>query len=273
MISPQKITIIIPTLNCQKNLPKALSSVFSQTYKNIEVLIIDGLSQDDTIIIIKKFSINYPYLKYISERDNGIYDAMNIGISLCTGDWIFFLGCDDSFYDNNVLNDLFNNHQNLEYDIIYGNVVSPLFKGLYDHEFTIDKIYHRNICHQAIFYKSNIFTIKGAFELKYIALADWEYNLRWFLDGQIKKKYIDRIIANYGGFGKSTIGLDSAFMNDKDMLFLKYGKHNLPLDFKYNILKKLVISSLKKRNFLSSSYYIVYYIFIALLRFFRLDFL
>ena len=103
-----KISIITPTLNAGKTLEACILSVVNQTYLNKEYLIIDGLSTDGTPGMVKKYADIYPYIKWISEKDAGIYEAMNKGIDLSSGEWIYFLGADDRFYSDRVLDDIFN---------------------------------------------------------------------------------------------------------------------------------------------------------------------
>ena len=92
-----KISIITPTLNAAETLEACILSVKNQTYLNKEHLIIDGQSTDGTLHILKKHAENYPQLKWITENDDGIYDAMNKGIDLSSGDWLYFMGSDDYF--------------------------------------------------------------------------------------------------------------------------------------------------------------------------------
>ena len=109
MKSHFKFSIIIPTFNSEKTLDIALSSIVVQSYQNFEVLIIDGLSTDSTIDIAKKHQKVFPNIKIKSEKDNGIYDAMNKGIALAKGEWLYFMGSDDSLYNDDVLNQICKN--------------------------------------------------------------------------------------------------------------------------------------------------------------------
>src|SRR5690606_10153742 len=103
------ISIIIPTYNSAKTLRQALTSVVGQTYKKIEVLIIDGCSNDDTLVIVQSYAAEDSRLKWVTEPDNGIYDAMNKGIQLAKGEWLYFLGSDDKLHDEYVLEKIFQN--------------------------------------------------------------------------------------------------------------------------------------------------------------------
>jgi glycosyltransferase involved in cell wall biosynthesis len=195
------LSIIIPTFNSSKTLEAAVNSVLQQTFIDFEILIIDGLSQDKTLEIAKEY--NDERIKIWSEKDNGIYDAMNKGISKATGEWIYFLGSDDRLINNKVLDDVFGNRKAQEYDLIYGNVLwgesAELYYGKFD-EFILS---YTNICHQAIFYKRKILTQEGGFDLSYPALADWKLNIHCFLDPAIKTLYLPYLIAKFNINGSS----------------------------------------------------------------------
>lgn len=102
-----KISIITVTYNSAKTLKETLESVLKQTYTNYEHIIVDGLSKDNTIEIVKEYEEKYNgKLKYISEKDTGLYDAMNKGIKMATGDIIGILNSDDIYAHENVLQEI-----------------------------------------------------------------------------------------------------------------------------------------------------------------------
>lgn len=98
------ISIIIPTYNCENTFTIALKSVLSQDLEEKEIIIVDGGSSDGTLDLLNKYDQQIDY--WISEPDNGIYDALNKGIDLANGEWLYFLGSDDKLYDNHVLTDI-----------------------------------------------------------------------------------------------------------------------------------------------------------------------
>jgi acetyltransferase-like isoleucine patch superfamily enzyme len=122
-IKPQpSITIITVVFNAVNIIEPTILSVINQTYENIEYIIIDGGSTDGTVEIIKKYSDKISY--WISEADKGIYDAMNKGIEIATGEWINFMNAGDSFVNRNVLNNVFGNAINYATsDVVYGNAI------------------------------------------------------------------------------------------------------------------------------------------------------
>ena len=138
-------SIIIPTYNSAQTLKVCLDSVLGQTYDNFEILIIDGNSKDKTLEIIENYSaLNISRFKWVSEKDKGIYDAMNKGIKLAKAEWLYFLGSDDKIFDIELLKQIVSNITNKnKVDVFYGNVTSPRFNGIYDGEFTNEKIFQK----------------------------------------------------------------------------------------------------------------------------------
>lgn len=117
-----KISIITITYNSAKTLPRALESVQSQTYKDIEHVIVDGASTDGTRDIIKQYAAKHKNVQWISEKDNGIYNALNKGIRMATGDVIGFLHSDDVFYSADSIGQIAQAFAQNEVDIVYGDL-------------------------------------------------------------------------------------------------------------------------------------------------------
>jgi glycosyltransferase involved in cell wall biosynthesis len=218
----QKISIITPTFNSEKDIESCILSVANQSYENKEHFIVDGLSSDGTMEIVKKYMPKYNHIRWISEKDEGIYDAMNKGIDLASGEWVYFLGSDDVFFSDDVLEKIFNKEENISQDVLYGNVKWGETDRIYDGKFSLLKLLNNNICHQAIFFKRSIFNELGKFEIKYKVLADWYFNVIWFSNDLIKRKYLDVIIAKYNIYGRSSKNKDLELMKDKELIIAKY---------------------------------------------------
>lgn len=116
-----KITVITVTYNAEATIEATINSVLKQTYKDIEYIIVDGQSNDNTINIIDNYKDNIDLI--ISEKDSGIYDAMNKGIIRSNGDWIIFVNSGDVFASNDVLKNIFSKEWNNDVDVIYGNSI------------------------------------------------------------------------------------------------------------------------------------------------------
>jgi glycosyltransferase involved in cell wall biosynthesis len=228
-----RISIITPVRNAEALIKGCIENVASQSYVNKEHIIVDGLSTDRTMERVTALAKQHPHIKYVSEKDDGIYDAMNKGVGMSSGDWLLFLGCDDTFYDSNVIADVFTDSDN-QYDVIYGNALFKHSRKIYDRKFNRIKLLFRNICHQAIFYKREMFERFGLYDNKYLCRADWVFNIAWFTDDKVKRKYIPRIIAEYNEDGYSFNNADHEF--EKDWTNIK-NKHFSRLDlllYKYN---------------------------------------
>jgi glycosyltransferase involved in cell wall biosynthesis len=197
-----KISVIIAVYNGAKVIEKSVGSFLNQNYGNKELVIVDGGSTDGTVSIIKQF--DNPSILWKSEPDKGVYDAMNKGIERATGEWIYFLGADDEFYNREVLASLFGGGNFEGIDFLYGNVKREGFKKVYDGEFDYRKLLIKNISHQAIFYRKNIFQQLGNYNVNFKTHADWDFNLRCFEKKEISIKYRPEVIARFGQGGLSS---------------------------------------------------------------------
>ena len=213
-------SIIIPTYNSAATLQSGLDSILLQEFVDYEILIIDGGSGDNTIGIVKSLHETCPMLRYISEPDAGIYDAMNKGIDIASGDWLYFMGSDDQFYCKTVLDKITVAAETAQHHVLYGDV---LINGdtswakdgdRYDGSFDIKKLFRKNICHQSIFYRRDF--VKGEigyFNLDYKLCADWDFNLR--CASKTELVYLNQIIARFNGGGESTQNyMDENFSRD-----------------------------------------------------------
>lgn len=196
-----KFSIIIVTYNCiskKVDLKRTINSVLSQKYKNIELVIVDGNSNDGTKDLISKYHDFYEdmRIKFISEPDNGIYDAMNKGIRESEGDVLYFLNAGDYFIDNFVLEDINNFfEENKDTKIAYGNIVTKDAGKEFNVTVPLD-LKHLKLGiqtpHQATFAKKE--ALINGFDSSYSVSAD----LDWFIKKVLEKtlsKYIDRNIA------------------------------------------------------------------------------
>lgn len=215
-----KISVIVPCLNAASTISNCINSILTQEYSNIEIIIVDGLSTDETIDIVKRLLVDADH-KIISELDSGIYDAINKGIDIASGDYLIVLGADDELYDNSVLKNVF--LSDFKYaDFIYGNVIFKSTNTKYDGKFNIIKLLSKNICHQAIFYHKSVYEKLGKYETKYKALGDMLFNIRCFESGEITIRYIDKIISIYNDLGYSSTYIDTTYWDDLPENLKKY---------------------------------------------------
>ena len=161
-----------------------MESVLEQKYSNIEFIIIDNDSSDSTKSLIKGYEDKIDY--FVSEKDKGIYDAMNKGVKISNGAWLYFLGADDILV--NCLHKIVtrlkkNNH------IYYGVVYLPNKNKVYGGKFYYHTLVSKNINHQSIFYPRSVFK-KYEFDLQYPILADYALNMKLWADKNYRFRYI-----------------------------------------------------------------------------------
>lgn len=206
-----KISIITVCFNAAKTIEETIISVIKQTYTNIEYIIIDGGSSDQTTDIIDKYRGFISY--YRSEPDDGIYDAMNKGLEYATGDYVFFLGADDHLISYSVIGQVC--HKILLYDkegVFYGDVFRPNLNDIYCKKFSRFKLAVKNIPHQGLFYPRCVYK-KNKYDLKYRLFADYYYNILLF--SKIGFEYLGFTISYFNDSGSSAMLKDLNFENDK----------------------------------------------------------
>src|SRR5918993_177502 len=223
------LSIIIPTYNSESTIDICLESLAAQNFRDFEVLIIDGLSTDRTIEIAKEFFSKNPDLEHvlISEKDNGIFDAMNKGALIAKGDWLYFLGSDDWLYSNDILSkvcpDLYKKGCA---EFVYGNAWLSDTKEIYDGKFSLRSLLKTNICHQAIFVKKTLFNELGPFDLRFRVHADWDFNVKVFL-AKKKTQYKNMLIVQYSTQGYSSQNRDILFEEKLMLIKDDYYQHFL----------------------------------------------
>lgn len=205
-----KVSIITPCFNSEKTIAKTMTSVIGQNYKNIEYIIVDGASTDRTLDIIDEYKDKFTFeFKLVSEKDNGIYDAMNKGIRMSTGDLIGIVNSDD-YYEPDAIESIVSAYTGAEYEIIYGmqriidendNEKSVVF---YNHNFIEEQI----INHPTCFITRRIYAEFGTYSTDYRSSADYAFLLGLFDTKKIVFTPIYRIISNFrtGGMSASMTG-------------------------------------------------------------------
>ena len=214
-----KISLITITYNSEKTLADTIQSVLNQTYTDIEYILVDGASKDNTISIIKQYEPLFEgHMKWISEPDKGLYDAMNKGIRMATGDILGILNSDDFFTSNEILQKNANAFlQDTKLDAVYGDVhfVHPgnLNKSV---RYYSSKVFKRSLmklgfmpAHPSFYIRKECFEKYGLYKTDYKIAADFEFLLRVIYKEKIKIQYlpIDMVTMRTGG--ASTSGLES----------------------------------------------------------------
>lgn len=207
-MSKIRFSIITVTYNAEKTLEKTIESVLSQKNVLTEYIIVDGKSTDRTIEIINKHNS----IIYISEKDSGIYDAMNKGLKMATGDFVIFMGADDIFYSSDVLENVERKIKKTNI-VYYGNVLWKGTNHIHWGKFNKFKWAWSNISHQAIFYPKNVYKNYN-YNLDYKIYSDNAYNLTLLKNG-VKFEYLDLLITLYNMDGISSHARDLKFENDR----------------------------------------------------------
>jgi glycosyltransferase involved in cell wall biosynthesis len=198
------ISVIMPAYNAGKCIRESLVSLCAQQFTAFEVLVVDGGSKDNTLAILEEFAAKDKRIRFISEPDKGIYDAMNKGVRLAAGEWLYFLGSDDKLYNDSVLATVAEVLQKTTANLVYGDVLMGNQKQRYDGPFTYEKLLSKNISHQAIFYQRKVFGLVGEYNISYKAHADWAYNIRCFNTAAVRVEYMNVLVAFFGTGGISS---------------------------------------------------------------------
>lgn len=198
----QKISIITVNYNNQQGLKKTIASVLNQTYSNYEYIIIDGGSFDGSkeIIEINKDNINY----WVSEKDNGIYHAMNKGIKVTAGEYLYFLNSGDTLYSSDTLFKIFDKHHNDK--LIIGNTASVNNNSLsvFKHDkICLDWFTVFNVNHQAVFFHKSVFEETGLYDESLKIFADHKIILETLLKEKFRYEYLNMNVCIYEGGGLS----------------------------------------------------------------------
>lgn len=243
-----KVSIITATYNSGLTLRDTIRSVLSQSYPNIEYIIIDGESKDNTLDIVSEYKDKIS--KVISEPDKGIYDAMNKGIRMATGDIVGVLNSDDFFASNNVIEKITNAFINQpDLDGVYTNLYyvkqnhpeitvrhwksSEFIKG------SFTKGWHP--AHPTLYLKKSIYNKYGYFDLDFKLAADFELMLRFFEKYHIKTKYLDITTVRMRLGGATSKNISNIKKGNIECIkaFKKNGIEVSPLYLVYRLLPKL----------------------------------
>ncbi len=204
------VSIITPCFNSEKTIARTFEALISQTYQNIEYIVIDGASTDGTIDIIKKYEKKFPFpFKYVSEPDKGIYDAMNKGIHMAQGKLIGIVNSDDYYSEDAIMN-IVDAYDGAEYRILYG-----FQRNIKDGQETQIFINHHSqlkymmITHPTCFVTKSIYKDFGCYDTSYKSSADYEFMDRIFCEIPECFKPVYKIISNFeeGGMSSTQIGV------------------------------------------------------------------
>jgi len=201
------ISIVTVTYNVEDTIKKTIESVINQTYSNIEHIIIDGNSSDSTTAIIRQYESKISY--WVSEPDTGIYDAMNKGIAIATGDIIGFLNGDDVYAHADVLGDVAKAFQDQSIDACYADLVfirnQKVVRYYHSGRFTPSRLaWGWMPAHPTLYVRASVFQQFGRFKLNYIIAADYEFIVRILGKARLKSLYVPDVWVRMRMGGVST---------------------------------------------------------------------
>lgn len=240
-----KITIVIATYNSAKTLEQSIASVIGQTYSNIELVIIDGGSTDNTRDIIRKYEKSISF--WVSENDKGIYDAFNKGVQHATGEYIQFLGSDDSLCESTTIEQVADNLSN-DVDILSANVwvvdEKTNFQQLACNSCAIEKRKFDGgmIPHPGMFVRREIL-LEHPFDITYRIAADYLFFLSCYYNNEYIFKFIDLPIVFFSSCGISSTS--KVQLREENERIWKQFNIN-PKNFEGNKIKRLMKAMLKK---------------------------
>ena len=221
------VTVVTVTRNAEYLIEKTIKSVISQNYSNIEYIVIDGNSTDNTVNIIEKYAAYIS--KFVQEDDEGIYDAMNKGVSFAShnSQYITFLNAGDVFYDLNVINDIVSEPSIKSH--IYGNILKNEKLARTPDRITQYILSTNMVCHQAIFFRTEIHK-KFLYDIRFKLCADYKLLIDLVYAGEQFTK-VNKIIVEYDTNGITNQNRSTLHLEKKNI------RKQYPFIFLLNILK------------------------------------
>lgn len=239
-----KISIVTASYNSAATIADTLKSVAAQTHRNIEHIVMDGGSNDDTLDIVQAHS--GAELKWLSERDCGIYDAMNKGLAIATGEIVGFLNSDDMYADPQVLERIANAFRDPGVDVVYGDIV---FVSQRDTTRVVrlwtSRPYKPGLCasgwmppHPSLYVRRSIYEKHGGYDLAFPAAADFEMALRLLDKASLKSAYIPHVQVRMRMGGQSTRNIRNIISGSREVS-RACRKHGLPGGVRFAVKRLL----------------------------------
>lgn len=219
-----KVSIITVVRNNKETIRDAIESVLKQTYKDIEYIVIDGASTDGTVEVVRSYQDKIS--KFVSERDNGLYDAMNKGLALASGDIVGILNSDDFYVDRFVIERVVKEFKSRHVDSVFGDLVyikpDNLYKTVryYDSgHFNPKKFaYGWMPAHPTFFVKNEVYKKYGLFRVDLKIAADFDLLVRFLYTHKISYGYIKKVLVKMRTGGVSTSGFKSLVVLNREIL-------------------------------------------------------
>lgn len=219
-----KISVITVCFNNGLTIADTIDSVACQTYPDIEHIVVDGASSDTTLEVLGR--LRYHLAKFVSEPDHGIYDAMNKGIRLASGDVICFLNADDVYANSDVLSKIMKCIHENDLDAVFGDIeffhgdnLSKVVRRYRSANFRPERIaWGWMPAHPSLFVRRNVFDQYGIFRTDYKIAGDFEFVARLFHKGGVKYHYLPEVLVRMRTGGISTGGWRNTLLLNKEVL-------------------------------------------------------
>lgn len=217
-----KISIITVTYNSAQTLEQTIQSVLLQDYENVEYIIVDGQSTDDTLSVIRKYRHKIEH--FVSEKDEGLYYAINKGISLATGDIIGILHADDFYTDDNVLTKIAETFKKTNAEAVYADLyyvdkddTNKIVRTWKSGNYTDGKfLWGWMPPHPTFFVKKEVYKMYGVFNTNLHSAADYELMLRFLHKHKIKTAYLPEFIVKMRMGGQSNASVNNRLKANKE---------------------------------------------------------
>ena len=201
------VSIVVATFNAEKTIRNCLNSILCQKLVDWECILVDGMSNDKTVLLFEEFEIKDKRFIHISESDSGIYDAMNKGWKMAKGEWIYYLGSDDELLPNGLSGLIEQVKTASNPDVVYGNILYRKSNGvvqLQRHKSHKRLPWSSFACHQAIIVKRDLLKRLGGFDEHLKIIADKELFVRSYFLGDCIYMSSETVVAVFSGGGASS---------------------------------------------------------------------
>lgn len=224
-----RVTIVTVSYNSEKTIRRTIESVLSQTYKNVEYIIIDGKSTDNTIKIVKEYEDKFNgRMRWVSEPDKGIYDAMNKGIKMASGELVGILNSDD-YYEPDAVENMVNALGTEKYQILYGFMRTLRNSEEYSIAIRTHKdLRNGMISHPTCFVTKKLYDDFGMYDTRYKSVADYDFMLRMFDNKDVVFRPVYKLITNFeqGGMSSTTAAWLELVELQKNYGIITKGEYN-----------------------------------------------
>ena len=219
-----KVSIITATYNSSATIEHCIQSVIGQDYPEIEYIIVDGGSTDETISVIKDWQKRDSRIQWVSEKDKGIYDALNKGVTMATGDVIGFVHSDDFLADPSTISKLMLKFKTGDIDGVYGNLqyvdqTNPdkVIRAWKSQPFRSNLLQHGWMpAHPTLFLKKEVYEKHGEFNLNFKIAADYDFMLRVLQDHSLSFSYLPQVITKMRMGGASNGSLKNIMNKSRE---------------------------------------------------------